>query len=736
MKITRFYKILIIALLVITALGFVLLASSCKHVHDYQKTSEIPSACDKKGSITFTCECGESYTVETDTVNHKLVYASDEDFHWQECENCAYATAKTAHAYLTVEIDKSEPSTCLNAGYEVKSCVCGKEQKTDLPVQNHQMTVYVSQGTKHLYKCANCDYSEIQSHVFNKYVADKSYAPSCDKAGREVYACVCGEESVTELSAKHSLDYVQSSYGHFLQCSLCTYKTEETECQYKKFIAEKYVEPTCSSEGREVKACACGKENVTVLPLASHKYTKFVTDGTEYHWLVCSFCDAKKENSESLHVTEDLVSYVEGDCLHYAVFTYHCTECDKDIDYPDEASGYGAHKPKEFEAREPTDTQDGNIRYWQCQLCERYFTGAGCEDKNELLWEDIVISCKVTKVESFKQLVEAGAGLEVNGTSEKVYRIEADFCDVDDSDLMLTDDLGEIFFANIPNNADVSSLCQGDRLTLDVRVFKLSESGDDTIKLVDVVLVSVKQVASPSEKFSLTINCKLENRVTYAGLVTARVDGQSYGNNYAENYMYANVLSKGDKIYFECTVYSYGNVEPLVKSVIINGKSYRLITGRTEEITVTGDIIAEFVFAEYTERSVTIRPIDASQFNTLIAADEYVSYSYNGKTNGFGRLYSCSRTRFYFENAFISRVKIEYEDYESNDYSMTEVAKNIIYVGTDSDSYYKTETPYSVEGLTATINISGEQTYFEYYANVSQARIKSITFYYNTNNSL
>jgi glucose dehydrogenase len=47
------------------------------------------------------------------------------------------------------------------------------------------------------------------------------------------------------------------------------------------------------------------------------------------------------------------------------------------------------HKLEAIEAKEPTETENGNIAYWQCKVCKAYFADA--EGKKELKESDVIL---------------------------------------------------------------------------------------------------------------------------------------------------------------------------------------------------------------------------------------------------------------------------------------------------------------------------------------------------------
>lgn len=77
------------------------------------------------------------------------------------------------------------------------------------------------------------------------------------------------------------------------------------------------------------------------------------------------------------------------------------------------------HTLKHYESKEPTTTSEGNIEYWQCTICLRYFLDA--EGKQEAVWADIVIPKKdepgpVIGTEYHKVNVVSGASARSSGS--------------------------------------------------------------------------------------------------------------------------------------------------------------------------------------------------------------------------------------------------------------------------------------------------------------------------------
>ncbi len=627
-------------------------------------------------------------------------------------------------------LQEERAATCENKGYRYYECECGKHYSEEIPALGHKIKYEVEDG-RHYQKCLNegCIYQTVKTeHTYSVFIAEESRRPTCTADGLEVKACVCGEKQQTVLTAQHSLVYKQTATGHRAECTNCEYKAEEAEHSYSTLVQSQ--PSTCQSQGFETKSCVCGKQNTQMLPLSGHDYSKYVTDGSEYHWRLCTVCNQEMENSRLPHVTDGtVVKHTPADCQHYAVWTYHCIECNQDIDYPDEVSGYGKHDNKEFDAKDPTETADGNIRYFQCQVCNRYFTS---KEGTELTWEEIVIPRTLTFVEDYRQLLEIGNKTPDGEYAYGKYQFTFEVFAVENGCLSYCyeDAAGEDILEFYVDNADVDVSMEGCIATVNLRIYK---NGDNVVYYAELINVEYKDPVV-KDKFSLRFSAVLENNVNQVGLIKAVVNSvDQYDNDYYyDNKFFPNVLNKNDVIHFELEV--YGN--QLLKSLVINGKSYTLTNGRTEDIEVTEDIVAEFTYSsQYVLQLTKINKIDTSQWNAPVqVVNPYLSYEYDysGSPNDDGRLYKGSITRFYLDNAYITKVSIEYEDYQ-----LTEVVKNTVKVGKKKDGYLETSKQSIDAENKAEFNFakSQEYAYFEYNADNSQARIVSITIYYETYNT-
>ena len=96
---------------------------------------------------------------------------------------------------------------------------------------------------------------------------------------------------------------------------------------------------------------------------------------------------------------------------------YTCADCDKlfedaegtkEITLEDTVIKAEGHKMTHVEAKEPTVEEEGNIEYWTCEVCGKFFADA--EGKNEITEEE-------TKTEKLKDIADC----EISGLATQAY---------------------------------------------------------------------------------------------------------------------------------------------------------------------------------------------------------------------------------------------------------------------------------------------------------------------------
>ena len=153
-------------------------------------------------------------------------------------------------------------------------------------------------------------------------------------------------------------------------------------------------EATCTTAGKLVESCACGETKETAIPAAHTPEeipavtatcsTKGKTAGS-----MCSVCKTilvpQEETNTLDHKWDEGTVTKAASCTEKGVKTFTCSVCNatktEDIDP-------AGHTLEKVEAVEPTAVTAGNIAYWKCSVCEKYFTDE--DATRELQASDVV----------------------------------------------------------------------------------------------------------------------------------------------------------------------------------------------------------------------------------------------------------------------------------------------------------------------------------------------------------
>ena len=229
------------------------------HVHSYTETARIDSTCSKTGTITYTCDCGDSYTEEIAKKAHTpggwtVKTPATEESTGLEVKICSVCQTETdsrvidklphTHKYTT----ETKPATCTEDGYEKQTCACGSIINTVLPATGHEYADAVvvdatctEKGTSTI-TCKKCSHQEVTDipATGHHYVESEKTAATCGQAGSVTYKCSnCGDtysEPIDQLEHDYAVtstvEATCTEGGYTLEtCKNCgdTQKTNETE---------------------------------------------------------------------------------------------------------------------------------------------------------------------------------------------------------------------------------------------------------------------------------------------------------------------------------------------------------------------------------------------------------------------------------------------------------------------------------------------------------------------------
>ena len=263
-------------------------------------------------------------------------WQSDENKHWKEYSCCRVNDEEGSHDWDNGKVT-TQPA-CTNAGEKTFTCnECGRKKTEQIDATGHSWKQeWNSDETHHWHECANgCDAKDAYAEHAD---ADKNHI--CDTCGKVLSECA-------DDNKDHKCDYC----GKVL--SVCADDNKDHKCDYcGKTLSE------CADDNKDHKCDYCGK---TLSECA---------DTDKDH--KCDYCGKTISNHTG----------GTADCCHKAV----CEICGK---------AYGGLDPdnhtdlKHFPAQRATILREGNIEYWYCSGCGKYYKDA--KATIEITQEDTVI---------------------------------------------------------------------------------------------------------------------------------------------------------------------------------------------------------------------------------------------------------------------------------------------------------------------------------------------------------
>ena len=379
------------------------------HTWDNGTITTAPT-CTKAGKKTYSCtKCDATKIEPIPATGHswKSDWTSDATHHWHECanENCDVTDNTGKKGYAEHSGGKA---TCTQ---KANCTVCGVEYGNAL---GHDFTVRQYDNDNHWMKCSRCDEIENKSsHTWDSGTV--TTAPTCTKGGKKTYTCtVCHAtktESINATGHNWKSDWTSDATHHWHECA--NENCDVTDNTGKKGYAEHSGgTATCT----EKAVCThCGQSYGETNPV-NHTGTEQWTQTTTTHekkWNCCNTVSVPNENHEWADGVCSECGYV---CLHEDTDKNHiCDICGKTIsdhkdadnnhlcDYCGEKisnhtggkatciakavceickESYGSLDPnnhtdlKHIDAKAATAAEEGNIEYWYCSGCKKYYKDA------------------------------------------------------------------------------------------------------------------------------------------------------------------------------------------------------------------------------------------------------------------------------------------------------------------------------------------------------------------------
>ena len=176
---------------------------------------------------------------------------------------------------------------------------------------------------------------------------------------------VCGAEYGDVLGHDFTTSWTHDDNEHWKQCSRCDKKDDVSPHTWDSGAIT--TAPTCTKAGERTYTCTeCGATKIEPIPATGHRWKSEWTSDATHHWHECA--------NESCDVTDNAGKngYAEhsggkATCKDKAI----CEIC---------GDSYGSLDPnnhtdlKHIDAKAATAAEEGNIAYWYCDGCKKYFS--------------------------------------------------------------------------------------------------------------------------------------------------------------------------------------------------------------------------------------------------------------------------------------------------------------------------------------------------------------------------
>ena len=267
---------------------------------------------------------------------------------------------------------------------------------------DHQSNDWKSNETEHWQVCT-C------GAVFHKAQHSGGTATCTQRAT----CTVCGEEYGDVLGHDFTTSWTHDDNEHWKQCSRCDEKDDVSPHTWNSGTVT--TAPTCTKAGERTYTCTeCGATKIEPIPATGHSWKSDWTSDATHHWHECA--------NESCDVTDNAGKngYAEhsggkATCKAQAV----CEIC---------KASYGSldlnnHTDlKHIDAKAATAAEEGNIAYWYCDGCKKYFSDAAAT-------KEITKAATVTAKLPPKITAGDGAAVTQGEKKELTFTSDASFAD-------------------------------------------------------------------------------------------------------------------------------------------------------------------------------------------------------------------------------------------------------------------------------------------------------------------
>ena len=342
------------------------------------------------------------------------------DYNDSRPTNCYYlsdtdtdlnGTAKTAAEFANGGVlDK------LKAGERDNNVDPWADECQYLAAADKTLPVFNGQGDEHDHQSNDWEHNDTEHWqvctcgvVFHKAEHSGGTATCTQRAT----CTVCGAEYGDALGHDFTTSWTHDDNEHWKQCSRCDAKDDVGPHTWDNGTIT--TAPTCTKAGEETYSCTkCGATKTEPIDATGHSWKSEWTSDATHHWHECA--------NESCDVTDNAGKngYAEhsggkATCTQNAV----CEIC---------KAGYGSLDPnnhtdlKHIDAKAATAAEEGNIAYWYCDGCGKYFSDAAAI-------KEITKAATVTAKLPPKITAGDGAAVTQGEKKELTFTSDASFAD-------------------------------------------------------------------------------------------------------------------------------------------------------------------------------------------------------------------------------------------------------------------------------------------------------------------
>ena len=178
---------------------------------------------------------------------------------------------------------------------------------------------------------------------------------------------VCGAEYGDALGHDFTTSWTHDDNEHWKQCSRCDKKDDVGPHTWNSGTVT--TAPTCTKAGKKTYSCTkCDATKIEPIPATGHSWKSDWTSDATHHWHECTNknCDVTDNAGKNGYAEH---SGGKATCKAKAV----CEICKESYGSPDQNNHTDL---KHIDAKAATAAAEGNIEYWYCGDCDKYFSDA------------------------------------------------------------------------------------------------------------------------------------------------------------------------------------------------------------------------------------------------------------------------------------------------------------------------------------------------------------------------